>query len=173
MDIKKSELARIFPYAKAKVDVFLDPLNKAMEEFEINTPKRQAAFIAQIGHESGQLRYVKELASGLAYEKRTDLGNVKDGDGIRYKGRGLIQITGRSNYEQIAHDLGINCVEIPELLETPVNAARVSGWFWKRRGLNDLADKCDFTTITKRINGGLNGAEDRLKLYNVALGVLL
>lgn len=173
MNITREQLSTIYPFAKSKIDQFLDPLNMAMMEFHINTPKRQAAFLAQIGHESGQLRYVKELASGLAYEGRKDLGNVVDGDGVRFKGRGLIQITGRANYLQVQIDLGIPCIANPELLENTVNACRTAGWFWDKRGLNALADKGDFVTITKRINGGLNGQEDRLRLYQVALGVLL
>lgn len=160
-----SELQSIMPFARAQASRFLEPLNAAMSEFDINTPARQAAFLAQIGHESGQFRYVRELASGQAYEGRADLGNTQPGDGQRYKGRGLIQITGRANYTACMMALDINCVLEPELLEQPTNACRSAGWFWKTRGLNELADEGRFVLITKRINGGLNGIEDRQALY--------
>ena len=139
-----------------------------MAEFEINTPARQAAFLAQIGHESGQLRYVRELASGAAYEGRKDLGNTQPGDGVRFKGRGLIQITGRANYLKCGEALGLDLIADPELLEQPINACRSAGWFWESRGLNALADAGDFLRITKRINGGTNGLADRQALYESA-----
>lgn len=171
--ITRDQLIKIYPFAKSRVDIFLEPLNKAMDRYEINTPLRMAAFLAQIGHESGQLRYVKELASGIAYENRKDLGNINEGDGIRYKGRGLIQITGRANYAQVQKELGVPCVANPELLETPENACLTAAWFWNSRMLNDLADKRDFIKITKKINGGFNGLKDREELYDRALKVLL
>ena len=173
MLINKEQLLKIYPLAKARVDIFLEPLNKAMDRYEINTPLRMAAFLAQIGHESGQLRYVRELASGEAYEGRVSLGNVNLGDGVRYKGRGLIQITGRANYAQVEKELGVPCVASPELLETPENACLTAAWFWDSRMLNDLADKRDLIKITKKINGGLNGIKDREELYGRALKVLL
>ena len=98
--ITGAQLQSIMPFAKARIPSFVAPLNAAMYEFHINSPLRQAAFIAQIAHESGELRYVKEIASGAAYEGRKDLGNTQPGDGMRYKGRGLIQITGRNNYAE-------------------------------------------------------------------------
>ena len=162
------ELQAIMPYAHAAAQLYVDPLNAAMDEFEINTPLRQAAFVAQIGHESGQFRYVKELASGAAYEGRVDLGNTSPGDGVKYKGRGLIQITGKANYVALMMALDIDCVDHPELLETPENACRSAAWWWKNHGLNELADAGDFEHITRRINGGLNGEADRLALYSAA-----
>ena len=162
---KSAPLRRVLP--------FVDPLNQAMQEFEINTLQRQRMFLAQIGHESGELRYVKELASGAAYEGRSDLGNTEPGDGVRYRGRGLIQITGRHNYTQAAAALQLPLIEHPELLETPELAARVSGWFWYRKNLNSLADFGKFDTITRRINGGLNGKEDRDRLYALACKVIV
>lgn len=143
-----------------------------MLEFAITTPLRIAAFIAQIGHESAQLRYVKELASGAAYEGRKDLGNTQVGDGIRFKGRGLIQVTGRSNYTALLMALDIDCLEHPELLETPENACRSAAWWWSTHGLNQLADTQDFSRITKVINGGTNGLAERQSFYNTALKVL-
>lgn len=167
-----AQLRRIYPFAGVKVDVFLAPLNAAMAEFDIITLARQASFIAQVGHESGQLRYVREIASGAAYEGRKDLGNTQPGDGVRFRGRGLIQVTGRSNYTAAMMALDIDCVEHPELLELPVNACRSAGWFWKTHGLNELADAGDQVKVTKRINGGTNGLADRLALFEVAKRVL-
>lgn len=166
--LTSEQLLAIMPEAKGRVAKFIDPLNAAMAEFGINTPARMAAFLAQIGHESGRLVYVKELASGSAYEGRKDLGNTSPGDGVKYKGRGLIQITGKANYIALMMALGIDCVEKPEVVEQPVNACRSAAWFWKTRGLNELADKGDFLTITKRINGGTNGLLDRQSLYTSA-----
>lgn len=156
------QLRKIMPFAGTKADLFAAPLTEAMDEFEINTPERQAAFLAQIAHESGSLRYVKELATGGAYEGRRDLGNVEPGDGIRYKGRGLIQITGRANYRECGDALGVDLISDPSLLETPDLACRSAAWFWKSRGLNELADTGDFRSITRRINGGYNGWDDRV-----------
>ncbi|MGZ5799234.1 MAG: glycoside hydrolase family 19 protein [Burkholderiaceae bacterium] len=166
------QLLAIMPYAKARIPLFIDPLNKTMEEFEINTPARQASFISQIGHESGQLRYTEELASGKAYEGRADLGNHDPGDGVKYKGRGLIQVTGKDNYICLMMDLGIDCVEHPEIVAEIENACRSAGWFWKTHGLNELADAGDQIKVTKRINGGTNGLTDRLALFEVARKVL-
>ena len=132
-----------------------------MDEFEINTVERQSMFLAQIAHESGGLRYVRELATGEAYDGRLDLGNTEPGDGARYKGRGLIQITGRANYRDCGSALGVDLIGNPELLESPEFACRSAAWFWKNHGLNELADKGDFKLITKRINGGYNGMADR------------
>lgn len=157
----------------SRVELFLEPLNSAMREFDIDqTPAREAMFLAQVAHESGGLHYVRELASGKAYEGRADLGNTEDGDGVRYKGRGLIQVTGKANYRACGDALGLDLVSSPELLEQPDNAARSAGWFWASRHLNELADKGDFIAITKRINGGLNGLPDRQAYLKRAEGVL-
>ena len=170
--ITEDQLHTIMPHARSKVDTYLAPLNDAMDEFEINTPQRQAAFLAQVAHESGEFRYVEELASGEAYEGRSDLGNVVEGDGVRFKGRGLIQITGRANYASCGSALGIDLLAEPELLETPVNACRSAAWFWSTHGLNELADADNFRKITLRINGGLNGQEDRLAYWELAKGAI-
>jgi putative chitinase len=173
MLISRLQLAWIYKEADQKlIDRFLDPINKTLEEFEINTPQRIRMFLAQIGHESGQLRYRKELASGEAYEGRKDLGNTKPGDGVRYKGRGLIQITGRNNYGLASLALGLPLLEKPELLEEDLNACRSAGWFWYKSNLNALADMGKFETITRRINGGLNGYSDRYKLYQRAFEII-
>lgn len=172
MTITAEQLAKIFPLAKSRVAIFAPFLNAAMEEFGIDTPIRQAGFLAQVGHESGQLRYTAEIASGAAYENRLDLGNTSPGDGKKYKGRGLIQLTGKFNYTQLMMSLDLDCLDHPELLETPDNACRSAAWWWSVRGLNTLADRGDFKKITKIINGGYNGLDDRQKLYEVACRVL-
>lgn len=176
--ISKEQLSKIMPLARARINLYYPHLVKTMEEFQITTPKRMAAFIAQLAHESAQFVYVEEIASGKAYDTGSlakRLGNTPeaDGDGQKYKGRGLIQITGRDNYAAIQKELGILCLDNPHLLTLPENACRVSGWFWNKRNLNALADKGDFVEITRKINGGFNGQAERLKFYQVALGVLL
>lgn len=144
------------------------------QEFDINTPLRWAHYLAQIAHESAELRYSEEIASGKAYEGRKDLGNVIKGDGVRFKGRGLIQLTGRTNYTTYKAFCGFDVVKQPELLCKPVGAVRSSMWFWKKKGLNELADKDDFMTITKRINGNKpNGVESRKEYLARAKRVLV
>ena len=167
MQLTEKHLIDIMPNARSQAGVFVSPLNTAMAHRQIDTPKRQAAFLAQIGHESGQLQYVRELGSDQYLSKydtgtlAARLGNTPeaDGDGQRYRGRGLIQITGRSNYRQCS--LGLfgdeRLLELPQLLEQPQWAAESAAWFWEQNGLNELADRDQFNTITRRINGGLNG----------------
>lgn len=172
--VSLDELLQIMPYARKRAEPFLEPLNEAMNEFEIDNGLRIAAFLAQVAHESGELRYVRELASGEAYETRTDLGNTpeRDGDGPRYRGRGLIQITGRDNYRACGDALAVDLLRSPELLELPRLAARSAGWFWQTHGLNELADQGNFLLITKRINGGTNGWKSRVEYYERAKKVL-
>lgn len=174
MDITLEQLLTIMPFAKQRALNFVDPLNAAMNEFEINTPDRQAMFLAQVAHESGELRYMLELADGKAYEGRKDLGNDQPGDGVRYKGRGLIQITGKANYQKCGEALGLDLIGLPGLLQEPINACRSAAWFWGTRKLNESADVGDFIRVTKRINGGTNGLADRQKYWGrakTALGV--
>jgi putative chitinase len=167
------ELKKICPKTKTeKLAIYIEPLRQTMIEFEINTPEREAMFLAQVCHESGGFNYVREIASGQAYEGRADLGNTNAGDGVRYKGRGLIQITGRANYKACGDALGLDLIERPELLEQPDNATRSAGWFWNSRRLNVLADKGDFLLVTKRINGGTTGFADRMAYYQRATEVL-
>ncbi|MFO1351897.1 MAG: glycoside hydrolase family 19 protein [Gammaproteobacteria bacterium] len=172
--ITEEMLAAILPHARqeGRVSDWVGPINAALAEFEINTSLRMAAFLAQIAHESGELRYVREIASGKAYEGRDDLGNTQPGDGVRFKGRGLLQITGRSNYAECGNALGLDLLAHPELLEEPFNAARSAGWFWRRHHLNGLADAGDFAKITRKINGGLRGQALREIYYDRALRVL-
>ena len=167
-----AQLQAIMPLARARVVTFLPALNASMVEFGINTPARQASFLAQLAHESGQLVYVRELASGAAYEGRKDLGNTQPGDGSRFRGRGLIQVTGRTNYAACGKALGLDLLTQPALLEQTVNACRSAGWFWQSRGLNALADAGDQVAVTKRINGGTNGLAERLAYFKVAQKVL-
>jgi putative chitinase len=182
MPLTEGQLLKIFPNARPQAGVFITALNSAMIRFNINTPKRIAAFLAQVGHESGQLQYVRELGTDQYLSKydtgalAARLGNTPalDGDGQKYRGRGLIQITGRDNYRQCS--LGLfgddRLLFIPELLEKPQYAAESAAWFWAQNGLNELADRDQFNSITRRINGGLNGLQDRLQLWARARSVL-
>jgi putative chitinase len=168
-----ARLQAVMPHLpQEKAEAYLEPLNKALAEFDIDTPKRRAAFLAQLAHESGELRYMEEIASGEAYEGRKDLGNTERGDGKRYKGRGPIQLTGRANYRRAGQALGLDLEGNPEQAAKPEVGFRVAGWFWKMHGLNELADKGDFREITRRINGGYHGLESREKYYRRALDVL-
>ncbi|MDP3779220.1 MAG: glycoside hydrolase family 19 protein [bacterium] len=183
---------------------FLGPLNEAMDEFEINTPLRMAGFIAQTAHESGgYVTFVENLnysaqsltrtwptrftpiqaavyarqperIANRAYANRNGNGNEASGDGWKYRGRGVIQITFRANYEACGIALGVDLAEHPELLESPRYAFRSGAWFWNSRHLNALADADDFVAITKKINGGINGLPDRQMYYRrakTALGI--
>lgn len=177
MSLTQQQLLQILPNARPVAGVFVPVLNTAMQRYQIVGRKRVAAFIAQLGHESGQLRYVREIwgptPTQAKYEGRVDLGNTQAGDGSKYRGRGLIQITGRANYAACGEALGLNLITQPELLELPQYAAMSAAWFWKQNGLNDLADRDQFNTITRRINGGLNGLQDRLDIWSRARAVLV
>lgn len=171
------QLIRIMPYARAHAAKYLDWLNATMAEFSMDNPARQAAFLAQLGHESGQLRYVQELDSGAAYDTgplAARLGNTPaaDGDGQRWKGHGFIQVTGADNHRACAAYFGIAPDAIAAWLMTPEGACRSAGWFWQTRGLNALADAGDQVAICKRINGGTNGLAERLALCELARTVL-
>src|SRR5262249_42733694 len=176
-----SDLQQIMPrLPQAKRQLYLPFINKVMEIYEIDTPLRAAAFLAQIAHESAELRFMEEIWGPTAQQKRyeppsalaTRLGNTEKGDGFRYRGRGPIQITGRSNYKKYGDLLGVDLVGNPDLAATPQFAFSTAALFWKMNGLNELADVQDFITITKRINGGLNGLADRQKYYEIAKNVL-
>lgn len=172
MRVTREQLLAIMPNAKSRVDQYLGYINGYAEEFGINTAMRMAHYLAQIAHESSELRYTKEIASGKAYEWRSDLGNTHRGDGVRYKGRGLIQITGRANYQAYARYCGFDVVENPELLERPLGAVRSSMWYWSKHGLSALADADNIKTITRKINGGYNGLADREKYLAMAKKIL-
>jgi putative chitinase len=180
---------------------WLQPLNDVFAKYEINTPKRQAAFIGQCAHESGNFKILqenlnysaeglmktwpsrfptKEVAdqyalqpakiAGKVYNGR--LGNTNEEEASKYLGRGLIQLTGKENYEHCGSNLGVDLLSNPDLLATPEYAALSAGWFWGKRGLNALADSGDIETMTKRINGGLIGLDDRKAKIAQALSVL-
>lgn len=174
----------------ACAEKFMQSINDTCDKYQINTPVRQVCFLSQLGHESGGLFYTEELASGSAYEGRKNLGNIVAGDGIRFKGRGLIQITGRSNYKSLGDAFGVDLIKNPTLLggknvkvctqDQLKYAALSAGWFWNSRNLNALADTIDikkpidagtnlenFKAITKKINGGYNGLADRLNRYKI------
>lgn len=159
-----------------RAEEWLPFIESAMAEFDISTPERQAAFLAQIGHESGGLHWSSEIwgptGAQQRYEGRRDLGNTEPGDGFRFKGRGLIQTTGRANYEATGDALGVDLISDPVQLAQPELAARSAAWFWANRGLNELADDGEFERITKRINGGLNGYAERCELWEAAKDVL-
>lgn len=171
--VSLSDLHRIMPaLPMSKARKYLPLLNKAMAEAHINTRQRKAMFLAQLAHESVQLKYFEEIASGAAYEGRTDLGNTHPGDGVRYKGRGPIQLTGRSNYRAAGRALGLPLEKHPKLAARPSVGFRTAGWFWTSRGLNHYADQGNFREVTRRINGGYNGLDSRLAYYRRALRVL-
>jgi predicted chitinase/LysM repeat protein len=168
-----SQLKTIMPnLSDARARQTLPHLNKAMAEANITTPKRQAAFVAQLAHESGEFRYFEEIASGAAYEGRRDLGNIHPGDGVRYKGRGPIQLTGRSNYRAAGRALGIDLEGNPKRAADVDVGFRTAAWFWNSRGLNKYADAGNFREVTRRINGGYNGLASREAYYRRALNVL-
>lgn len=167
------ELRQIMPNCPAaKRTDYLPFIQQAMEEFDITTYLRETAFLAQLAHESAELRYMEEIASGAAYEGRASLGNTQPGDGKRFKGRGPIQLTGRANYTKYGPLLGVDLVNDPTIAATKEVGFRIAGEFWRLNGLNQLADQQNFREITKRINGGYNGLNDRIMYYERAKLVL-
>ncbi|MBS1148404.1 MAG: Membrane-bound lytic murein transglycosylase precursor [Myxococcaceae bacterium] len=171
--VSVAQLQQIMPdLSAATASYYLPYLNQAMAEGGINTPRRQAAFLAQLAAESGQFRWMEEIASGAAYEGRTDLGNTQPGDGVRFKGRGPIQLTGRSNYGAASAALGIDLVGNPTRAADPDVGFRTAAWFWNSRNLNSYADAGNFDAITYRVNGGYNGKAARDAYYARALAVL-
>lgn len=205
MKITPSHLVAIMRCQDATARLWADPLNNACERFEINTPLRIAAFLAQVGHESGRLsRVIENLnysAEGLQktwpsmfdanlaaeYARKPErianavynarMGNTAPGDGWKFRGRGLIQITGKSNYIACGAALQLDLLTHPELLERPQHAAMSAAWFWDSMNLNALADAGDIQNIGSLINTGRrgrvpHGAEERKALYQVALKAL-
>ena len=136
----------------------------------LDSKNRFVHFIAQLAHESGSFRYMEEIASGAAYEGRKDLGNVLKGDGVRYKGRGPIQLTGRANYRKYGQELGIDFENNPAIVALPSVGMLVACKYWSENNLNVFADYDDVTTITRRINGGLNGFDDRKNKLSMIKG---
>ncbi|KQO06924.1 glycoside hydrolase family 19 protein [Sphingomonas sp. Leaf242] len=148
--------------------------NKAFRDFFIlDTGLRLAHFMGQCAHESGGFRYMEEIASGAAYEGRKDLGNTQRGDGKRFKGRGPIQLTGRANYTAYGKALGLDFISDPTMVAKPEIGIMVAARYWMVRGLNAYADADDIRSITKRINGGFNGLDDRVALTNKAKALIV
>lgn len=179
--LSDSQLQQIMPaLPAANRDAYLPFLNAIMPIYGIDSPPRLAAFLAQIAHESGQLKFWEEIWGPTAAQKRYEppsdlakrLGNIKAGDGKRYKGRGPIQLTGRSNYRKYGGLLGYDLENNPDLAASVQVGLQIAGLYWQNNGLNELADVQDFLTITQRINGGTNGLADREKFYAVAKRVL-
>ena len=200
-DLTSDRLRKILPLCRDP-GLWAHELQVA-REYGVNTPRRLAAFIAQVGHESAHLtRLVENLSysvrairstwpnrfpteqsaqpyaraperlANFVYSSRLGNGPFESGDGWRYRGRGLIQITGKANYQALQDAVGTRYVMHPNLLERHPDAARSAAWYWQSHGLNELADAEAFETITRRINGGLTGQEDRLTLWARAKEVL-
>lgn len=170
----KEKLSIVLPLSPAeRIDHYFDPLKAGMTKYAITTPLQAAHFLAQVAHESASFLYTEEIASGDAYEGRKDLGNTQPGDGRRYKGRGLIQLTGRANYAAYSKACGVDYVAHPErIADDPLAAVDVACWFWVTHGLPALAEQDDVKAVTKRINGGYNGLDDRIHYLTRAKAVL-
>jgi putative chitinase len=180
---------------------WFEPLQETFEKYQINTPKRQACFLGQTMHESGGYKFLREnlnysakalintwpsrfpdIDTAEKFERQPEkiankvysgrMGNTEDGDGAKYIGRGLIQLTGKDNYMAFGEAIGEDLVSNPQLVEQPRYAALSAGWFWNRKQLNLLADAMDITTLTVRINGGKIGIDDRIAKINKALDIL-
>lgn len=166
------QLMAIAGISQTLTDKWIDAINSAMENGQITTCLRQSAFLSQVLLESGCFRYVREIwgptAAQRRYEGREDLGNIYQGDGFKFRGRGLIQVTGRANYEACGQALGINLIDMPELLEQPEYAVASAVWYWNSNGINDIADNDDIKKVTRAVNGGYNGLEERTAYYNKA-----
>ncbi|WP_442108685.1 glycoside hydrolase family 19 protein [Pseudomonas sp. NUPR-001] len=206
MTITEQQLLQIMPKARPVAGFFLPALNRAMARFKIDSRVRQAAFLAQAGHESGQLRnlvenlnysaealvrtwpsrFTTESAAACARQPEKiantvysgRMGNTRLGDGWRYRGRGLIQLTGRANYASAGVGLALPLEDQPELLEQPEHAAMSAAWWWVKHGLNELADAGRFQDIGSVINTGKpgrvpHGAAERKALYDRAMEVLV
>lgn len=174
--IDRSLLDRIAPTVSGKklakqqqiLDAIAGPITGIFAEYEITTPLRIAHCLAQLAHESDGYCTTEEYASGAAYEGRADLGNTEPGDGKRFKGRGLIQLTGRANYRTYGARVGVDLEADPLAAAEPVMSLRIACEYWKDKALNDHADRDDLLTITRRINGGLNGLDDRRRYLRIA-----
>lgn len=201
MQITESQLNQLIP-GNPYLEHWCEALNMILPDYDIDTPQRVAAFLAQSAHESGGFRFLKEnlnykaaslrkvfpkyfpsdeLATAYAnkpemianrvYGGRMGNGDEHSGDGYKYCGRGLIQLTGKSNYQNFADSIETAVEDIPEFLATFEGAVQSACWFWESNNLNQFADKGDILTMTKRINGGTIGLEDRIKHYNHALHI--
>lgn len=205
MTISQEQLQQILP-GNPYLEHWCEALNKILPDYDINTPQREAAFLAQCAHESGNFTALQEnlnyravtlrkvfpkyfptdaiaeqyasqpnkaeLIANRVYANRMGNGDEASGDGYRYCGRGLIQLTGKSNYQAFADSIEMNIEDVPAFLETFEGAIQSACWFWESNNLNQYADKDDILTMTKRINGGTIGLEDRIKHYEHAKLVL-
>ncbi len=177
MELSKLQLVCKTKEGKKRCEVFAPLLKEIMPLWGINSHQRQAMFIAQVMHESGEFRYLEELGNDKYFDKydtgklAANLGNTPqaDGDGALYKGRGLIQITGRANYLMCGQALRLPLLKKPELLEEPRHAVTSACWFWFKKSLNQYADIGDIRECTRRINGGFNGLDDRIDYWKRAL----
>lgn len=176
MQITPEELERIAKCPAERARRFAGPISTTMARYEITTTRRAAHFLGQILHESARLSYTTErwgpTNAQLRYEGREDLGNTQRGDGFRFRGRGLIQLTGRANYAMYSRACGIDFVADPDRVAALPWCCDVAGWYWQLRDLNALADRDDHRAITTRINGGLNGLDNRVMLTERAKQVL-
>jgi putative chitinase len=184
MQLSIEQLELCFPNSTDKLrGQFLSPINATLRKYEIDNRDRVSAFLAQVAWESGELRYVQEIATGSNYDNRSDLGNTKPEaleiarhhnttPGRFWKGHGLIQITGYYNHLLVSQDLKIDAVNDPLILTKPLYAALCSGWFWDRYRCNPMADDRRFNLITRTVNGGLNHLEERKQYYLNNLKVL-
>lgn len=167
---------QLYQIAKTKnkqaIESIIDPLNDTLKKYNITSYLRICHFLAQVMHESGGFSWYKEFGTGQAYEGRVDLGNLQPGDGAKFKGRGAIQITGKTNYTNISNSLGQDFVNNPNLLEQRTWGTSTAGWFWDRKTLNTLADKDDLLSITKAVNGGINGLSSRSEILTKAKDVI-
>lgn len=179
--LSQSQLDQIFTLGakSGRNSKFLPALNDLFEKSGINSVNRIAGFLSQIGVESGEFLYVKELGADSYFSKYEpgtsigkNLGNTQKGDGARYKGRGLIQVTGRANYAACGKALGIDLINNPELLEQPKYAVDSAGWYWDTRNINAACDVDDIVKITKLVNGGTNHLTERTNYYKKAKSVL-
>lgn len=171
--ITKQMIKAIAPNSKDEiVDPLVKYLNIHMPKYEVNTYLRVCHFLAQAAHEAASFRTLEEYATGAAYEGRRDLGNTVRGDGVRYKGRGIFQLTGRANYRTIGAKIGMDLENNPELAESPEVSVLTALEYWRSRGLNVFADQDNVNIITRRINGGLNGYDDRKKYLARAKNVI-
>jgi len=169
--ISSDQLAAIAGRATPLMPALAQWMSQTCPTYEIDTPHEFAHFLAQACHETDRFRTLREYASGKAYEGRADLGNTQPGDGVRFKGRGYIQITGRANYTAVSKAFAHDFTARPTDLALPRWAALASAWWWQSHGCNEIADGGDFVALTRRINGGTTGLADRLALHARARAV--
>ena len=172
MKVTEQQLLTIMPNAKDRVRKYINYINGYADMFKINAPLRMAHFLAQVAHETMELTHIKEIGNADYCHKYEVgklgqmLGNTQKGDGYRYKGRGVMHLTGRANYQSYTNSKFCrgDVVKEPQLLEQPLGATKSGMWFWMSRGLNEIADTDDVIAVTKRVNGGTNGLASR-KIY--------